>query len=75
MSVLIFLIPLALILSLIGLTAFIWTLRSKQYDDLEGCSKRILFDDDLDSDPDSNSHSNSHSNSNPNSNPNSYSKE
>lgn len=47
MSVLIFLIPIALIMSLVGLSAFIWTLKSKQYDDLEGASSRILFDEDL----------------------------
>ncbi len=45
MSVLIFLIPLTLILSFIGLLSFIWALRNKQYDDLEGSSKRILFED------------------------------
>lgn len=45
MSVLIFLIPIALILSLLGLTAFIWTLKSKQYEDLDGASSRILFDE------------------------------
>jgi len=45
-SVLIFLIPIALILSLLGLIAFIWSLKSKQYDDLDGASNRILFDDD-----------------------------
>jgi cbb3-type cytochrome oxidase maturation protein len=45
MSVLIFLIPLALILSVLGLLAFIWSLKSKQYDDLEGSAKRILFDE------------------------------
>lgn len=46
MSVLLFLIPIALILSLVGLGAFIWSLKNKQYDDLEGSSKRILFDED-----------------------------
>ena len=46
MSVLIFLIPIALILSIIGLLAFIWAIKNKQYDDLDGNAKRILFDDD-----------------------------
>lgn len=46
MSVLIYLIPIALILGLIGLSAFIWSLKSGQYDDLEGASHRILLDDD-----------------------------
>lgn len=46
MSVLIFLIPLALILGLIGLGAFVWSLRSGQYDDLDGAAQRILLDED-----------------------------
>lgn len=46
MSVLIYLIPLALLLGLIGLGAFVWSLKSGQYDDLEGASQRILMDDD-----------------------------
>ncbi len=45
MSVLIFLIPLALLLSLAGLLSFLWALKDKQYDDLEGSSNRILFDE------------------------------
>ena len=47
MSVLIYLIPLALILGLVGLGAFIWLLKSGQYDDLDGAANRILFDDDI----------------------------
>ncbi len=46
MSVLIYLIPIALLLGLIGLIAFIWSLKSGQYDDLDGSARRILFDDD-----------------------------
>lgn len=46
MSVLLYLIPLALFLGLIGVAAFIWSLKSGQYDDLEGASRRILMDDD-----------------------------
>lgn len=46
MSVLIFLIPITVVLSLIGLASFLWTLKSKQYDDLEGAANRILFDED-----------------------------
>lgn len=45
MSVLIYLIPVALILGLIGLGAFIWSLKSGQYDDLDGAARRILNDD------------------------------
>lgn len=46
MSVLIYLIPIALLLGLIGLGAFMWSLKSGQYDDLDGASQRILLDDD-----------------------------
>ncbi len=46
MSGLLFLIPLALFLGSLGLGAFVWSLRSGQYDDLEGAAHRILFDDD-----------------------------
>ncbi|HHN72880.1 MAG TPA: cbb3-type cytochrome oxidase assembly protein CcoS, partial [Thermopetrobacter sp.] len=42
MSVLVFLIPAALLLSLIGLGAFIWSLKSGQFEDLDGEALRIL---------------------------------
>jgi cbb3-type cytochrome oxidase maturation protein len=45
MSVLIFLIPITIALGLLSLGAFLWSLRSKQYDDLRGSANRILFDD------------------------------
>lgn len=45
MSVLIFLIPIALVTALLGLAAFLWTIKSKQYEDLEGAASRILFED------------------------------
>jgi cbb3-type cytochrome oxidase maturation protein len=47
MNVLIFLVPLALGLGLTGLAAFLWSLRSGQYDDMDGAALRILPDDDL----------------------------
>lgn len=40
-----FLIPLGLIMGLVGLLAFLWSLRSGQYDDLQGAAERILLDD------------------------------
>lgn len=49
MSVLLYLIPAALFLGLVGLVAFLWALRSGQFEDLDGAASRILFDDD---DPD-----------------------
>lgn len=48
MSVLIYLIPIALLLGFAGLMAFVWTLKSGQYDDLDGAAQRILMDDDND---------------------------
>lgn len=46
MSILLFLIPIALILGLVGLAAFVWSIKSNQYDDLDGAAHRILMDDD-----------------------------
>lgn len=45
MDSLIFLVPLALSLGLLGLGGFLWALWSGQYDDLDGAATRILFDD------------------------------
>jgi len=47
MNVLIYLVPMALGLGLIGLVAFLWTLKSGQYDDVEGAALRVLSDDDI----------------------------
>jgi cbb3-type cytochrome oxidase maturation protein len=41
-----FLVPIALGLGLMGLAAFMWTLRDGQYDDLRGAAERILLDED-----------------------------
>lgn len=46
MTVLLILIPAALLLGLLGLAAFLWSLKSGQYDDLDGDAARILIDDD-----------------------------
>jgi cbb3-type cytochrome oxidase maturation protein len=46
MDGLIYLIPVALFLGLVGLAGFLWSLRSGQYDDLEGASYRALFEED-----------------------------
>jgi cbb3-type cytochrome oxidase maturation protein len=47
MSSLLLLIPVALGLGLLGLIAFLWSLRDNQYEDVEGAAYRILLDDDL----------------------------
>lgn len=45
MSGLAYLIPIALFLGGLGLAAFLWSLRSGQYEDLDGAAHRILLDD------------------------------
>jgi cbb3-type cytochrome oxidase maturation protein len=47
MTVLIYLVPAALALGLTGLVAFLWSLKSGQYEDMEGAALRILGDDDV----------------------------
>jgi cbb3-type cytochrome oxidase maturation protein len=46
MSVIVYLLPIALTLGLLGLVAFFWALRHQQFDDPEGDANRILFGDD-----------------------------
>ncbi len=48
MSSLVYLIPLALLLGGAALAAFLWSLRSGQYDDLDGAAERIFLDADSD---------------------------
>jgi cbb3-type cytochrome oxidase maturation protein len=45
MTALLWLLPAALFLGLIGLGAFVWSLKSGQYEDLDGAAERILHDD------------------------------
>lgn len=45
MNVLVYLIPVSLCLGTIGLLAFLWTLKHRQYDDPAGDAERILRDD------------------------------
>lgn len=47
MNVLVYLVPTALGLGLIGLFAFVWSIKSGQLDDLDGAALRVLSDDDL----------------------------
>ncbi|GGB47107.1 hypothetical protein GCM10011505_30290 [Tistrella bauzanensis] len=46
MDVLVYLIPASLLLALGALAAFMWSLKSGQYDDMDGAAHRILMDDD-----------------------------
>jgi cbb3-type cytochrome oxidase maturation protein len=45
MNALIFLIPIALGLGALGLAAFLWSLKSGQYEDLDGAAWRAISDD------------------------------
>jgi cbb3-type cytochrome oxidase maturation protein len=45
MEVLVILVPLALGLGLAGLLGFLWSLKSGQYDDLDGAAWRAIADD------------------------------
>ena len=45
MTSLLILIPVALLLGALGLAAFLWSLKSGQYDDMEGPAWRVLDDD------------------------------
>lgn len=46
MNMLIYLIPVALLLGGLGLFAFLWSLKTGQYEDLDGAAWRVLDDED-----------------------------
>lgn len=46
MTGLVFLIPIALGMGLLGLAAFFWSMKDGQYDDMDGAANRILIDED-----------------------------
>lgn len=48
MNGLLFLIPVALGLGLMGLAGFFWALHHEQFEDPEGAANRILMDEDDD---------------------------
>ena len=48
MDIIVYLIPAALALGAMALAAFMWSLRSGQYEDLEGAAQRVLIDDEDD---------------------------
>ena len=45
-----YLIPVALVLGGAALAAFLWSLRSGQYEDLDGAAQRVLFEEDIPAD-------------------------
>ncbi|MEQ1818788.1 MAG: cbb3-type cytochrome oxidase assembly protein CcoS [Terricaulis sp.] len=48
MNIMVVLIPVALFMAALGLGAFFWSLRSGQYEDLDGAAHRVLITDDED---------------------------
>jgi cbb3-type cytochrome oxidase maturation protein len=47
MEVLVYLVPLALALGLLGLAAFMWSLRTGQFEDMDGAAWRAIGNDDI----------------------------
>lgn len=45
MNILLLLAPFSVLLGLVAVGAFVWTLRSGQYDDVQGAAERILIDE------------------------------
>lgn len=45
MEAIIYLVPIALFMGVVGLAAFFWTVKSGQYEDLDGAAWRILMDE------------------------------
>lgn len=46
MDILYLLIPLAVVIMIVAVAAFMWAVRSGQFEDMEGPAHRILMDDD-----------------------------
>lgn len=51
MTVILYLLAVSLGVAACGLGFFLWSLRSGQYDDLDGAANRVLFDDEVPSAP------------------------
>jgi cbb3-type cytochrome oxidase maturation protein len=45
MNYLVWLVPIALGMGVVGLTAFLWSMRNGQYEDLDGAAERLLLAD------------------------------
>lgn len=46
MNIIFLLAPFSVLLGLMAIAAFVWTLRAGQYDDIRGAAERILIEDD-----------------------------
>ncbi len=51
MTILLLLIPVTIALGAVGLIVFLWTLKSGQYEDLQGAAERVLDDENDDRPP------------------------
>ena len=45
MEIIAYLIPVAVFLGAVGVAAFFWSLKTGQFEDLDGAAERILHDD------------------------------
>ncbi len=45
MNIFLLLAPFSVLLGLVAVAAFVWTLRAGQYDDIKGSAERILLDE------------------------------
>lgn len=45
MNILVILIPMALAMGALGLGAFLWSIKTRQFEDIEGASWRVILDD------------------------------
>jgi cbb3-type cytochrome oxidase maturation protein len=45
MTIILFLLAISLALGATGLVVFLWSLRTGQYEDMDGAANRILFDE------------------------------
>lgn len=45
MSILVILIPVALLMGAAGLVVFFWAMKDGQFEDLDGAAHRVLIDD------------------------------
>ena len=46
MSALLYLLPISILLGVVALFTFLWTVKNGQYEDLEGAANRVLTDED-----------------------------
>ncbi len=51
MNAMALLIPIGLVMGVAGLMAFLWSLKTRQYEDLDGAAERILLDDEDEGEP------------------------